>query len=39
VKIGGFGIGFTVAFDILAAGPITGVDESRALVRPPARAG
>jgi glycerol uptake facilitator-like aquaporin len=24
VKIGGFGIGLTVAFDILAAGPITG---------------
>ena len=24
VKIGGFGIGLTVAFDILAAGPVTG---------------
>jgi aquaporin TIP len=24
VKIGGFGIGLTVAFDILAGGPITG---------------
>jgi glycerol uptake facilitator-like aquaporin len=24
VKIGGFGIGLTVTFDILAAGPITG---------------
>jgi glycerol uptake facilitator-like aquaporin len=24
VKIGGFGVGLTVAFDILAAGPVTG---------------
>jgi len=33
VKIGGFGIGLTVTFDILAAGPVTGasMDPARSL--------
>ena len=30
VKIGGFGIGLTVAFDILAGGPITGASMNQA---------
>ena len=33
VKIGGFGIGLTVAFDILAGGAVTGASMTRAIVR------